>query len=111
MNNKKESMKIVNKVYKEFWKPLLGFFGLLNFNQVKRELYDFNFILEEVRKVYMTVTNNMISKPNTYGYEVIAEFENYIDKYFVSKCDIENILDNKYKTVKEYREVLSDIIK
>lgn len=106
---RKEQMKEVNKVYKEFWKPIFGFFGLLNFRQVKRELSDFHMCCESVPEVYMAVTNGCISKANTHAHAVIGEFENYLSEYFILKSDLKDILEN-YKG-RDLRRELENIIK
>ena len=61
-------MEEENKIYKSFWKPIFGFFGLFNFRQVKREFHDFHICIENVPKVYMEVTRGRISKPNTLAF-------------------------------------------
>lgn len=87
-------MKEINKTYREFWKPIFGFFGLLNFKQVKKELSDYNSLLDMVPKVYMEITNGHISNPNTMAYEVIREYENYIEVNYIFKSEIEELLCN-----------------
>ncbi len=75
--------KDYNQVYEEFWKDIIeDENGNLNKDQVKRELADFYFIMNEVPKVYMEVTGGMISKPNTFAFEVIGEAENRIQESF-----------------------------
>jgi hypothetical protein len=84
----------VKEVYKSFWKPILGFFGLLNFRQVKRELHDFHICIENVPKVYMEVTRGRISKANTLAWEVIGEYENDLMDNYIHKDDLRYIIEN-----------------
>ena len=67
-------MKEVNKVYDEFWKDIIEPDGIIDFDQVKRELYDYRTCLMEVPKVYDEITNGKISKPNTTAEYVLDEF-------------------------------------
>ena len=105
MKNKKEYLK----VYKDFWKPIFGFFGLFKFNKVKKELYDYYNILDMVTKVYMAVTYGEISKPNTLPYEVINTYQNHIDSNYISKYDIKDILINRNN--ENLRKVLIELVK
>lgn len=58
--------------YNEFWKEIIEKDGVVNIDQVKRELYDFAMMINEVSEVYCHVTNGAISKPNTSADVVIA---------------------------------------
>ncbi len=75
--------KDYNQIYDEFWKEIIeDENGNINFDQIKRELSDFHFIINEVPKVYMEITGGRISKPNTYASEVISEYENKLSNDF-----------------------------
>jgi hypothetical protein len=65
----------VERVWREFWADIVAPGGQLDLEQVKRELYDFSHLLDNVPKVYMAVTGGMVSKPNTDASAVIGEFE------------------------------------
>ena len=67
-------MKEVNRVYDEFWKDIIEPNGIVDFDQVKRELYDYRTCLSEVSKVYDEITNGRISKPNAAAEYVLDEF-------------------------------------
>lgn len=58
--------------YDEFWKNIIEKDGVVNLDQVKRELYDFAILINEASKVYEHVTNGAISKPNTSADVVIT---------------------------------------
>lgn len=53
------------KTYKEFWEELLTEDGVLNMDQVMRELHDYRLLLDSVPNVYDYVTGGNISKPFT----------------------------------------------
>ena len=55
----------VDVVYEEFWKDIVEKDGVLDLDQVKKELFDFLVLMRFVPKVYMHITNGQISKPNT----------------------------------------------
>ena len=70
-------MSDVNKVYEEFWKFIIELDGEIDFEQVKRELYDYRIVMQEVSKVYCEITEGKFSKPNTkaeYIIEVVDEY-------------------------------------
>ena len=80
----------IETVWHDFWEPLVtNHHGIINKHQLKKELYDFFIMLDEVPKVYMEVTNGHISKPNTKAYEVIQEYEEYMNKLIVEALEDE----------------------
>ena len=68
-------MDEVEKVYRQFWKPLVAKFGFIDMSQVKKELFDYYNILENASVVYDHITGGRISKPNTCSSAVISEYE------------------------------------
>jgi F0F1-type ATP synthase delta subunit len=85
-------MEDYETTFEEFWKDLVtNPDGSLNIDQVKRELHDYNCMLDEVPKVFCHVTGGLISKPNTKADFVIEEFENYVDKLL--KEEVEDALE------------------
>lgn len=58
--------------YEEFWKDIVEENGVLNLDQIKRELFDFHNLMQNVSKVYMEITGGMISKQMTDPDVVIA---------------------------------------
>lgn len=57
----------------DFWKHIiLTENGKLDVEQVKKELEDYYFMMEQVPKVYMHITDDQMSKPNYYAHAVIA---------------------------------------
>lgn len=70
----------VEQVFQEFWAEIVQSNGVLDVDQVKRELFDYHAMLKEVPKVYDVVTGGRISKPNTSATAVIGEFEALIER-------------------------------
>ena len=67
-------------IYEEFWKPLIETDGKLDMELLRKELYDFYIVIEEVSKVYCHITGNQISKPLTSADAVISVADEYYDK-------------------------------
>lgn len=67
-----EHMGIVDSNYDNFWKDIIEKDGVIDFEQVKKELYDYSMMMEEVSKAYDEVTGGRISKPNTAAHHVIG---------------------------------------
>jgi hypothetical protein len=103
--------KEIKKDYKEFWKDIFGFFGLLNFKQVKKELYDFHIILENVPKVYSYITDGTLSKSHYSASTVISEFERVKNKNSFDLCEIDDILDTDFESVKEFKKYIKKLVK
>ena len=59
--NRRIKMSDVNKVYEEFWKFIIELDGEIDFEQVKRELYDYRIVMQEVSKVYCEITDGTFS--------------------------------------------------
>lgn len=55
----------VDKVWGEFWGPLLIKRGVLDVEAVKRELFDYHHLIQELPCLFMAATGDMVSKPNT----------------------------------------------
>ena len=68
----------VEKVWEEFWLPVLTEDGPLDIQKFKRELYDFYQLMGNASKVYYEVTGGKVSKCNTRGSEVIRLFEDHV---------------------------------
>ena len=88
------SKSTVEEVWKAFWEPILiKKDGSINIKQLKKELYDFSFVMEQASKVYCHITDGRISKVTTYATVVIAiadavadeEISRQINKYQESK--------------------------
>ena len=102
-------MNKVDKNYKDFWKPIFGFRGLLNFKQVKKELSDFYFLIKEVPKVYYEITDGLISKANTYSFEVMSIYNQILNERYVDKEELKYIIKNY--SGKELKKQLKELTK
>ncbi len=73
----------IEQVFNEFWKPILAKeSGEIDIAQLKKELFDYHMILGEVPKVYDSVTNGQVSKPNTAADVVIAMNDDVMTKSY-----------------------------
>ena len=66
--------------WREFWMPIVAPNGVVNIQQVKRELFDFSVVMRNVSEVYDELTGGMISKPNTRSSAVIAAHNDYLER-------------------------------
>lgn len=71
------------KTWTEFWEPLVVKDGVLDMDQIKRELHDAHLMMGQASEVYMHVTGGMVSKPNTMAFEVIA----LADEHYAAEAD------------------------
>ncbi len=55
--------------------------GVLNYDQVMRELSDYTILIEAVSKVYYEITDGRITKPNTMYEAVIAVYQDRVQNY------------------------------
>lgn len=77
----------VEKVFQEFWADIVcNEDGSINMEQVKKELYDFRIIMNEVPKVYSEITGGRLSYL-TYPAETVlgVYYEKYGNKAFAVK--------------------------
>lgn len=81
----------VNRVYDTFWKSILESnpdegqrvqrgYSDLNLNQMKKELYDYWVLLQNMPKILDHITGGKISKPHTCPSEVISEFDAHVSE-------------------------------
>ena len=99
--------KTPQEIYDEFWKSLVEKNGVVDFEQVKKELFDYHFLLEEVPKVYYEITQGLLSKPNYPADVIIRQLE---DKWFDRESVKEDIkvfieeLGNKEDFIRELKQ-------
>ena len=107
-------MDKVEQRYQEFWKDIIcDENGNVNMEQVKKELSDYAFMLDEVPKVYCAVTNGLLSKPNYYADSVLSVFkENFEDKAWALRClaDDWDDITADCKTNEDYKKVLFEYL-
>lgn len=80
----------IEAIWWEFWLPLVSAEdGTVDMMRVKRELANYRMILEEVPKVYMHVSGNQFSKPNTAAmYVTEAADEHYRKLYETDSAEL-----------------------
>lgn len=71
----------VEEQWDSFWKPIVtNEDGTINIEQVKKELYDFSFVMEQVPKVYCHITGSRMSKVMYHADTVIAVADDYFQE-------------------------------
>jgi hypothetical protein len=78
----------VERVWQEFWKPIVAPDGTLDVEQVKRELFDYHTTMENVPLVYDEITGGRISKQNTLASAVIGEYNAHLERMLNDDCDV-----------------------
>ena len=83
-----EPSEKVEKNFQEFWKDIVcNDDGTLNPIAVKNELSDYNFILDQVPKVYSEVTGGRLSYPNYEAETVLQIFrDEFANKIIALEC-------------------------
>ena len=78
--------KEVERVWNDFWKPLVTKEGYgVSLDLIKRELFDFYKMLDNVPKVYNAVTGGLLSKPNYDAGTVISAYEDHLNEQ-IDEC-------------------------
>lgn len=80
------------KKYDEFWKDIIECNGEINLCQLKKELYDYSILIDNVTKVYTHATNYVLSKTNYSAEIVISQIEEAQKNDL--KHDLENFIDD-----------------
>lgn len=83
----------VQKVFEEFWQPIVMPDGEWDLEQVKKELSDHAQFMDDVSKVYCHVTDGAISKVNTHAEAVIGEADEVVNRLI--REAIENERDSR----------------
>lgn len=115
---KRGNLDVNKQSYEEtwdaYWKEICSNpDGSVNLDQIKRELADYAFMLDEVPKVYTEVTGNTLFKPNYYANTVIGYYEDHVNE--LVKFQVEDIVGEiegmKCGSISsEYSEALDDVI-
>ena len=69
----------VEREYNIFWKEIVEKDGVLDVEQVKKELYDFSRLLRNVSIVYCEITGGRMSKTSYDAIDVISEYNAYVE--------------------------------
>ena len=85
----------VEKVYQDFWRPIVERDGCVDMEQVKKELFDFWQVMQSVPKVYCYITDNQVSKILTDPDVVCNLADEYYRKQesFCSHCACQSCYD------------------
>lgn len=70
----------IEAVFNSFWKEIIIKDGKVDLDQVKRELFDYHAIMEEVPKVYCEITGNKLSYPNYTAEAVLGLYREELQK-------------------------------
>jgi hypothetical protein len=75
------SGKPVEEIWESFWKPIVSNEdGTINIEQVKKELADFSFVMEQVPKVYCHITGDAMSKVMYKAEDVIRMADDHFNE-------------------------------
>ncbi len=105
-----QALPLVKQMQKEtkandFWKELVVKDNELDIEQVKKELHDFYFIMEQVPKVYMAVTGDKLSKVMYPAGTVIREFEDYLGQQIR-----ENVTEETKDLKEEFQATIDGLV-
>ena len=93
------------KTFREFWMPILTRGGKLDLELVKKELYNYHVIMNNVSTVYMHITGNRISKPNTLANEIIAEHDDLVNELVEERLN-ELLESQSTSEIERYKDLL-----
>lgn len=100
----------VEQTYQDFWKDIIYVGnGIIDIEQVKKELCDYYKMLQEVPKVYCEITDGILSKP-LYDAETVLRF--FRDKYANKAGAVDYLSDDwdiitaECKTNADYKKVI-----
>lgn len=88
---------------KEFWKDILYKDGVLDEEQLWKEMTDFHHLIREVPKVYCAITGDKLSKLNYDAPVVIEAFEDYL-----TKC-VDEALEERIKNPEAFEDAMDDL--
>jgi len=71
-------LKDYEQVYEDFWKDLVEVDGKIDFDQIKKELYDFHRLIQNIPRIFEHVTGGACTKPLT-NVEVVCSLA---DEYY-----------------------------
>ncbi len=99
----------VETVWREFWLPIVAPNGVVDMEQVKKELWDFKQLMGNAAKVYGHVTRSRISNPLTVPDAVIGEADEcqedatrYAIEEFFEEGDFDGLGADTVAQLKEY---------
>lgn len=93
----------VEETWESFWKPIVSNEdGTINIEQVKKELADFSFVMEQVPKVYCHITGDRMSKVMYRAEDVIRVADDYFNEQLKEalKDELEDLRVNESDQVR-----------
>lgn len=102
------------QVYQEFWKDIIcNEDGSINIEQLKKELYDYSRVLDNVPAVYSEITGGMLSYP-TYKSETVLNIfrEKYYDKAWAVDllADDWDLITAECETNEDYKKAVLEYL-
>jgi hypothetical protein len=101
---KREDLQDYELVWHDFWKNICAPNGVINMDQVKRELADYKVLLEEVPKVYEELAG--ISKPNTPSNVIIDAVREKMIEKDIALSDIKDMARDGMVKIEDIEEYL-----
>lgn len=100
--------KDYDREYDTFWRPLLEFpNGAIKHEELRKNLYDFSRLIENVMKVYFELTGGIISKPLTDPDTVIQLVQEHFEKMLERDDDYQLFEKHKERFFKWYLKTKS----
>lgn len=112
----KEKDKECEKVYKEFWKPIVEKKGRIDKKQLMRELWDWHYQMEQIPIIESEITGGLLSKIGYSAEQVLGVYREKLEENYLYKdsvvSDVTDILKDKamnnkdkLKEIQEYLEI------
>lgn len=87
----KSKLKEIDEVeqnYRENWKEIIEKDGVVDLEQVKKELWDYSFLLENVPYVYSEIAG--LSKPNYHAHVILERHE---ERFLSKRITQDDVMD------------------
>jgi hypothetical protein len=100
-------------VYEQIWKPLVEKSGSVDFQSVKKLLFDYGALLQETSVLYAYITDNQITNPQ----EAVDDVIEIADRLVASEIDsgirtvLGHLLDELNSTPDQPAEIKLDALK
>ena len=101
-------MNDIDKVYMDFWASIVQVDGKLDKEQIKKELFDYWIVMQEVSKAYCEITGNKFSKPNTKAEHIIEAVDEYNEE-LLRLLDVANSALKSYQYGNQSPELAESI--
>ena len=86
--------KEIEKDFNKFWKEIIcNKNGTINIKQLKKELYDYHYLMQQVPIVYCHITEGKFSKLMYPAETIIREANDIISRDYIHKDDLRTLLE------------------